>query len=379
MELGIYLKPILSACYVFPFLAALFTLPYIIFQYRKYGSILLLRVAIVYTFIFYMMTSYFMTILPLPPIDSVTPDTASVLLTPFDALRNWVDTSGIVFSDPSTYFSSLKNEYFLQIFFNILLIFPFGVYLRYYFNRKWYQVIILSFLYSLFFEMTQLSGLYGIYPYPYRYFEVDDLICNTLGGFIGYICTPLLLFMLPDRKRLDDMSYDKGTHVSIFRRMIALAFDSVIIGICYLFLIKKTALSDVIPSYTHGLIIPFIAFIYFTITTVIFSGYTLGKFIVKIRIVNEDNMKAPFHMLVIRNAILYLLLLPSLIYSTTLINYMESISNSRLQLAAIICISILLAIAAYFALNILSCFVRRKVQFGYDRICHLMVVSTIKN
>ena len=121
MELGIYLKPILSACYVFPFLAALFTLPYIIFQYRKYGSILLLRVAIVYTFIFYMMTSYFMTILPLPPIDSVTPDTASVLLTPFDALRNWVDTSGIVFSDPSTYFSSLKNEYFLQIFFNILL------------------------------------------------------------------------------------------------------------------------------------------------------------------------------------------------------------------------------------------------------------------
>ena len=52
MELGIYLKPILSACYVFPFLAALFTLPYIIFQYRKYGSILLLRVAIVYTFIY---------------------------------------------------------------------------------------------------------------------------------------------------------------------------------------------------------------------------------------------------------------------------------------------------------------------------------------
>ena len=185
--------------------------------------------------------------------------------------------------------------------------------------------------------------------------------------------------MLPDRKRLDDMSYEKGTHVSIFRRMIALAFDSVIIGICYLFLIKKTALSDVIPSSTHGLIIPFIAFIYFTITTVIFSGYTLGKFIVKIRIVNEDNMKAPFHMLIIRNAILYLLLLPSLIYSTTLINYMESISDSRLQLAAIIGISILLAIAAYFALNILSCFVRRKVQFGYDRICHLMVVSTIKN
>lgn len=55
--MSIYLKPILTACYVFPVLAALFTLPYIIRQYHKYGSILVLRTGIVYTFIFYMMTS----------------------------------------------------------------------------------------------------------------------------------------------------------------------------------------------------------------------------------------------------------------------------------------------------------------------------------
>ena len=83
--MSIYLKPILTACYVFPVLAALFTLPYIIRQYHKYGSILVLRTGIVYTFIFYMMTSYFMTILPLPAIDSVTPESATMLLTPFDA------------------------------------------------------------------------------------------------------------------------------------------------------------------------------------------------------------------------------------------------------------------------------------------------------
>ncbi len=50
--MSIYLKPILTACYVFPVLAALFTLPYIIRQYHKYGSILVLRTGIVYTFIF---------------------------------------------------------------------------------------------------------------------------------------------------------------------------------------------------------------------------------------------------------------------------------------------------------------------------------------
>ena len=76
----IYLKPIISACYVFPVLAVLFTLPYIIYEYHKYGSILVIRTGVVYTFIFYMITSYFMTVLPLPPIDSVTPDSACMLL-----------------------------------------------------------------------------------------------------------------------------------------------------------------------------------------------------------------------------------------------------------------------------------------------------------
>ena len=86
----IYLKPIISACYVFPVLAVLFTLPYIIYEYHKYGSILVIRTGVVYTFIFYMLTSYFMTVLPLPPIDSVTPDSACMLLVPFDAVRRVV-------------------------------------------------------------------------------------------------------------------------------------------------------------------------------------------------------------------------------------------------------------------------------------------------
>ena len=58
----VYLKPIISACYVFPILAVIFTIPYILYEYHKYGSILILRTGIVYTFIFYMLTSYFMTV-----------------------------------------------------------------------------------------------------------------------------------------------------------------------------------------------------------------------------------------------------------------------------------------------------------------------------
>ena len=98
----VYLKPIISACYVFPILAVIFTIPYILYEYHKYGSILILRTGIVYTFIFYMLTSYFMTVLPLPPRSSVTPDTASVLLVPFDAIRRIIATANVTLSQPST-------------------------------------------------------------------------------------------------------------------------------------------------------------------------------------------------------------------------------------------------------------------------------------
>lgn len=38
--MSVYLIPITAAMLIFPFLAALFTIPYIIVQYRRYGSIL---------------------------------------------------------------------------------------------------------------------------------------------------------------------------------------------------------------------------------------------------------------------------------------------------------------------------------------------------
>lgn len=225
----IYLKPIISACYVFPVLALLFTIPYILYEYHKYGSILVLRTGIIYTFIFYMLTSYFMTILPLPPLDSVSPDSACMLLVPFDAVKRVIVNSYINFKSPATYINIFSCADFWQIIFNILLLLPFGVYLRYYFRRKWWQVLIMSFAYSLFFELTQLSGLYGIYRYPYRFFEIDDLICNTLGGMTGYLITPLFVFFIPKRERLDEMAYSRGEIVSEFRRIVAWIIDIALI------------------------------------------------------------------------------------------------------------------------------------------------------
>ncbi|MCZ3394386.1 VanZ family protein, partial [Enterococcus faecium] len=83
---------------------------------------------------------------------------------------------------------------------------------------------------SLFFELTQLSGLYGIYPRPYRLFDVDDLILNTFGAFVGGLITPFLVKAFPTREQIDRRSYDQGHKVTVLRRLVALIFDYLVVG-----------------------------------------------------------------------------------------------------------------------------------------------------
>ena len=54
-----------------------------------------------------------------------------------------------------------------------------------------------TFLLSLFFELTQLTGLNFIYPRQYRLFDVDNLMINTLGGILGYFIMNKLKVLLP--------------------------------------------------------------------------------------------------------------------------------------------------------------------------------------
>lgn len=61
------------------------------------------------------------------------------------------------------------------------------MFLRYYKSYSIKKVIISSFILSAFFEFTQVTRLYGIYPKPYRLCDIDDLILNTLGGVVGYL------------------------------------------------------------------------------------------------------------------------------------------------------------------------------------------------
>ena len=69
--LNSYLQPITVACMLFPAIAAVFTLPFVIRHYRKFGGIAIMRTVIVYSFILYCMCTFLLTVLPLPSREAV--------------------------------------------------------------------------------------------------------------------------------------------------------------------------------------------------------------------------------------------------------------------------------------------------------------------
>lgn len=78
-------------------------------------------------------------------------------------------------------------ESVLQVLLNIFMTVPFGFFFKFFLNMKIRNIILITFLFSLIIELAQLTGLFFIYPGSYRLFDVDDLMTNTLGGFLGTV------------------------------------------------------------------------------------------------------------------------------------------------------------------------------------------------
>lgn len=365
--MNVYMVPIKVGIIIFPIIALLITLPYMIKQYHKYGSIPFLRTFIVYSFILYLLIAWFMVILPLPKIEEVAKMTRPwAQLIPFDALKVIIETSNFNILDFSTYIETLKNPPVYQMLFNFVLTIPFGVYLRYYFNRKWWEVLTCSFMLSFFFEVTQFSCLFGIYPRPYRMFDVDDLIVNTLGGMIGYFITPLFSKILPSRDKLDEKAYLKGEKVSFPRKAIATLIDFTVVCII--------TFSGILERNTLDLSILMLVFLAYTILfSVLLRGKTPGKIIVGIKVVGDDGKKARIDQLLLRYLIKYVLYFE--VYHATLVILPTNDSGSYKYIIIMIMYMMLSIIYLKTFINI---FRKNKPQV-YESLSHTKYVSTIKN
>ena len=155
-----YIEVIKTAFLLFPLAALAVTLPYMVVEYKKFGAIPALRTAVVYSFILYLMTVYFLAILPLPSVESVAAMTGPrYSLVPAASVFEFLQKHPQDFSQLSAYWNLLCSSAVRELFFNVCMFVPLGVYLRYYFKRRWWQALCLGFALSMFLELTQLSGL----------------------------------------------------------------------------------------------------------------------------------------------------------------------------------------------------------------------------
>ena len=375
-----YIIPIQTAFLVFPFIAFLFTFPYMLYQYRKFGAIPALRTIIVYSFILYLMSAYFLVILPLPPIDEVAHYTTPTMqLVPFQFIVEWINETHIVWNDIHTYIEIINNPVIYQVLYNILMTLPFGIYLRYYFKRNLLETIAFTFLLSLFFELTQLTGLYGIYPRAYRLFDIDDLIINTLGGLLGYAITPLFSWILPTKEKLDQISYEKGRHVTFTRRMLAFGIDIIIVTILTSLITIPSPLQGIDKFFNVlGMSSAYVCsiVIYFMILLPLWFGKTVGKNTLKLRVVTDENQNVKWYHCLVRYGILYFVILPAPFIVLSLLTHLSGqVLILQLFLLGIITLLMILYISCIFQI-FMSVFTGDKLLF-YERLSHTKNASTI--
>ncbi|OKL47563.1 hypothetical protein BSR29_03885 [Boudabousia liubingyangii] len=101
--------------------------------------------------------------------------------------------------DPTLPFRSIRQqvmqgENWLQILFshsatglwlNVLLFVPMGFILVWHYRLSIRAALALGFISSLFIEVAQFSANFGLVECQYRISDINDLLMNTLGAFLG--------------------------------------------------------------------------------------------------------------------------------------------------------------------------------------------------
>lgn len=220
--------------------------------------------------------------------------------------------------------------------------------------------MLFSFLLSLFFEMSQLTGLFGLYSKPYRIFSVDDLILNTLGGLIGFVVYTKCLRFLPRLEKVDQKIRRRGESVSFTRRLVALLIDSAVVGILQ-DLVSEFLKID--PVYVFGITLC----AYTIIISLVSNGRTIGKALVRIK-VSKMSTGLPFVIAIILRYLLRNAAITGIVFSNSTISVSD---DQRVWLAIFAGISFFSVIDLLYSL-------RKGKRLWYDRISRTENVSTIK-
>ena len=319
-----YAHNVSVAVLTFPLVALVVTLPYLVWQYRRYGRVRAWKSLVAYAFVFYLLCACYMVILPLPADRTAVYGTGShVQLDPLAALRA-IKAAGVLdVADPRTRLPALRTSAVYEPLFNVLLTMPFGAFLRYVLKARWWQALGAGLALSLFFELTQLSGLYGIYAHPYRYFDVDDLIANTAGAVLGCWAAAPLCRLLPD---LDAMNLgsvrDARAFTTTTHRALAFAVDAVLAGgaaaLGVLLSMGWPAVKAALKEAAHTLSVPdsvdaslvlgasmLATGVVFVLVPALTGGRTPGQALLRLRVVRPDGSRPAWWAYAVRYGLLF--------------------------------------------------------------------------
>ncbi|MFF2371661.1 VanZ family protein [Agromyces sp. NPDC058110] len=254
--------------------------PYVAIAYRRHGRLTAWRVVVPFAALIYGIAVWTYTLLPLPDPDEVR--CKGTNLNPGEFVH---DIAGAVgrghpLTDPAV----------LQLVLNVLLFVPLGVFVRLLWRRGVLVSLAAGFGLSLLIELTQLTGVWGLYPCAYRVFDVDDLLTNTAGAVLG----SLLSLALPASWRLDAADAAAAARpipVTRGRRLLAMVVDAmsvllitasvqIAVGGVVILLLEADPSSRLLA--VLGIVMPAVPFV-LTAIPALATGRTIGDAAVRLR------------------------------------------------------------------------------------------------
>lgn len=192
-------------------------------QYRRHGRLSWRRTITTATAAIYGFGLFSYTMLPLPSSrdEFCRPGVAIPQLVP----GRFLDDFKLVIVERGL--SGFATSFTLwQVLFNIILFMPLGILAVRWLRGNIITGVLLGFAASLAIELTQYTGIWGLYTCAYRVADVDDLITNTAGALLGAVIAYLPMFRFLSGPVEADAAQAPARPVTRARRALANVFDA---------------------------------------------------------------------------------------------------------------------------------------------------------
>ena len=272
-------------------LALVLLVPYVAVQYRRRGTLGPGRVMLAFAALVYALALVAYVLLPLPEVGPGFCEVYGVdpQLRPFqfvaDTIREGTATPAALATNPAL----------LGVGLNIMLFVPFGALFRYLASRSIVTTTVAGAALSLLVELTQLTGVWTLFPCAYRLFDVDDLITNTVGALIGAAVVAPLLRLIPGQHVEGPPQMPRP--LTVGRRLLGMLCDVlavVLTGAALNALLRSAAQALDLPlSADFSRVILWLLPALGQLALIWWSGATLGEHAVRVRPTTATKELAP--------------------------------------------------------------------------------------